>query len=88
MVGYHRCNGVTETKVDNDRFLVGPGNVDSFQLDPVSGNLWDMLVSPTDVAAAVASFSAAYPEAEPAILAADIKLALRRMSNAGLVAAA
>jgi hypothetical protein len=87
MTIYRRTPGVSETVVEDDLFLVSPQTQDIVHLDRLAAALWRLLAEPqsrTDIAAV---FAAAFPDAAPAGLAADLDAALAALAAAGLVLA-
>lgn len=82
---YRRNPAVSETRVDDDLFLVEPESQEVFYLDPVASGLWRALAEPRTEEDIVALFAAAFPDTARADIARDIAMALAEMERRGLV---
>ena len=82
---YSRRNGVTQTPVGDDLFLVDLATGEIFHLDRSAGGLWTLLEQPSDFAGILATFGAAFPEAPRDQLELDLRSALATLMSMGLV---
>ncbi|HYM31368.1 MAG TPA: PqqD family protein [Candidatus Cybelea sp.] len=86
MTTYRRRADVSETPVEDDLYLVVPETQDIHHLDPIAAGVWRLLAEPASAAAISDVLAAAFPDQPPASIAADVEEALRRLSEAGLIA--
>jgi len=84
---YQRNESFEPTAVEDDLFLIEPASETVIYLDAVGHGLWRLLAEPCDVEGILAIFSAAFPEAAPSRLRADIMFALDALMTRGLVRA-
>lgn len=82
-----RADRVTETRVEDDLFLVAVGTGEILRLDRIGSALWAALDRPTTRADILAVFRDAFPETEPERLARDIERGLALLIEAGVVEA-
>jgi hypothetical protein len=80
-----RAERVTETRVEDDLFLVAVGTGEIVRLDRIGSALWAALEQPSNRADILEVFRDAFPETEPERLAGDIDAALAVLIEAGLV---
>ena len=85
LMRYSRRNGVTQTPVGDDLFLVDLATGEIFHLDRSAGGLWTLLEQPSDFAGILATFGAAFPEAPRDQLELDLRSALATLMSMGLV---
>lgn len=80
---YRRREGVKETPVDADLFLVLPANGEIFHLNPLGAALWRLLAEPTSETEAGDMLALAFPDMPADALAADVRgfLAALRAQN-------
>lgn len=85
MIRYRRAEGISETEIDGELFLVELASQQIFHLDRAASALWRLLEGPMDETEIAQVFAAAFPEMEDARIAADVSAALARLSDGGLV---
>lgn len=82
---YQRADGVGETLIDAEVFLVKPGSEDVFYLDATGAALWRLLAEPLTAAEAVTVFAAAFPDVPRDRLERDVAALLADFSARKLV---
>lgn len=82
---YRRNPAVAETAIGDELFLVEPDSQEVFYLDPVTSALWRLLTEPRSADDIAALFGEAFPEIDPARIAADVAQALADMTSRCLV---
>lgn len=85
MTTYRRRDEVSESRIDDDLFLVDPATAEIFHLDRMAAALWTLLAEPTERATIDATFAAAFPEIAQDVLAGDIDAALADLLDGSLV---
>lgn len=69
---WQRRDGVKQTPVDADLFLVVPADGDIFHLNALGAALWRLLETPMSSAEAAATLALAFPDAPQAAINADV----------------
>lgn len=87
MIRYHRVAVSTETPVEDELFLVTPLSSDIFHLDPLASAIWRALEQPLAYDELATLFQAAFPDTASDVLEADLKSALKRLTDGGLLLA-
>jgi hypothetical protein len=85
---YRQRPGVSLCSVDNDIFLVKPGEDAVFHLNAVAASLWHLLEQPTTRAAAIAAVGQAFPGADVRRVRRDVGVMLNALQKGGLIQAA
>lgn len=80
-----RAGRVTETRVEDDLFLVAATTGEILRLDRIGSALWAALEQPTSRGDILAVFRDAFPETAPERLASDIENGLAVLIEAGVV---
>lgn len=68
---WQRRDGVKETPVDSDLFLVVPADGEIFHLNALGAALWRLLETPMSVEDAAATLALAFPDAPQGAISAD-----------------
>ena len=79
-----RNPAVTETDIDGEIFLVEPASEEVFYMDTVSAGLGRLLAEPSSFEEIAAVYGAAFPDADGAQIAKDLKVALDELLKRGL----
>lgn len=82
---YARRNGVSETEVGDELFLVDPVSGELFHLDRGARGLWRMLAEPSPLESILATFRDAFPDAPLERIEFDLRRALAELMGRGLV---
>ncbi len=81
---YRRNPAVDQTAVDDELFLVEPDSQEVFHLDALSGALWRLLAEPRSEAEIRRVYQAAFPDADAATIARDLRAALDELIRRNL----
>jgi sensor domain CHASE-containing protein len=84
-VRYRRCAGVSETRVDDDLFLVEPASDEVFYLDTNGAALWRLLAEPKSMSEIERVFASAFPDVPAERLRHDLHSILAEMTRRRLV---
>lgn len=82
---WERVGGVSENPMDDDLFLVAPVSGEIVHLDAMGAAIWRLLEQPLGMDGILATFVAAFPDADPERLRDDLSAALETLKAAGLV---
>lgn len=82
---WRRRDGIAETPVENDIFLVVPGTDGIFHLNAVGTALWRLLAEPHSRDELVTLLSAAFSDVSPSTIANDVDAFLQRLKEGGLL---
>lgn len=82
---WERAGGVSENPMDDDLFLVVPVSGEIVHLDAMGAAIWRLLQQPQSLEDIRATFVAAFPDADAAVLQEDLTVALETLKAAGLV---
>jgi hypothetical protein len=82
---FRRADGVGETVIDGETFLVEPATQEVFYLDHITSALWRMLDKPCSATELTSLFHAAFPERDEAEIARDIAAVAADLLARGLV---
>jgi len=85
MKQFMRAEGVSVNPMDDDLFLVAPISGEIVHLDVMAAAIWRLLDEPRSVADILATFVAAFPDANSSTLQDDLEMALETLTAAGLV---
>ena len=85
MSGLRRAEGVVESEMEGDLFLVRPDDGEIFHLDRMAAGVWTLLAEPMSRAEVLAIFREAFPEVGPERIAADLDAALDEMLRDRLI---
>ncbi|QQS14648.1 MAG: PqqD family protein [Rhodospirillales bacterium] len=88
MPRYRRAPDIVATTLDDGTFLVDPATQDIFHLDALGGGVWNALADPESRDDLLALLREAFPDIDPAVVAADLDALLADLSARGLVAVA
>lgn len=84
-VRYRRRDYVHLRQVEDSAFLIDSNADDLFHLNALGAAVWNLLDEPSNAASMIGLFRTAFPDAEPAVLDADITGLLQRLVANGLV---
>jgi hypothetical protein len=87
MTVLRRNAAVTTTEIEGEFFLVEPDSGEIFYLDAVTSGIWRLVESPCSEREIVATLRAAFPDADPSQLRADVEVLVSEMRKAGLLLA-
>lgn len=85
MTTLRRNAAVTTTEIEGEFFLVEPDSGEIFYLDAVTSGVWRLVESPCSQREIVATLQAAFPDADPSRLRADVEALVSEMREAGLL---
>ena len=83
---WQRRDGIAETPVDNDLFLVVPETEGIFHLNAVGTALWRLLAEPRSRDELIDLLSAAFDDVPATAIAGDVDAFLQRLRDGGLLA--
>lgn len=82
---FEQTPGVILRAVDDDLFLVKPGQEAVFHLNPVAASLWRLLDRPTTMAAASETLSRVFPLADARLVKRDVRTLFDTLRAGGLI---
>ncbi len=82
---FRRNEGVTETAIDRDLFLVNPGRQGIYHLNATGAALWRLLAEPIGVEQAVAILHHAFPDVARAQIERDVTKVMADLTARGLI---
>jgi hypothetical protein len=82
---FTQAPGVTLRAVDNDVFLVKPGDAAVFHLNAVAASLWQLLERPTTIAMAIDVVRRAFPGADVRRVKRDVRKVFDALQQGGLI---
>jgi hypothetical protein len=82
---FRRADGVGETVIDGETFLVEPATQEVFYLDRVTSALWRMLDKPCSATELTTLFQIAFPDQDEAGIARDIAAVTADLLARGLI---
>jgi hypothetical protein len=85
MIRLARNPAVTETRLDDEIFLVEPHSDEVYYLDAVSSGLWRLLDGPATLEELQATYRAAFPDSDAATIDRDVAAAVADMMARDLV---
>jgi len=80
-----RRDGVSETDLDDDLFLVDGENGEIYHLDRMAQAIWHALAEPVGQGEMAELFVAAFPEQDPARIRQDVETALAELIRRNLI---
>jgi hypothetical protein len=84
-VRYRRNPEVLAQPVDGQAMLLSPDQTELLTLNPSGAAIWDALSSPGDIDEIVARVAAAWPDADPAVVAVDVPVFVDDLRSRGIL---
>jgi hypothetical protein len=85
MTRLRRNPQVSETALDQEIFLVAPGNGEVYYLDAVTSGLWRLLAEPQSLADCQAAYRQAFPDQPGERVEHDVAAALAELERRKLI---
>lgn len=78
---YRRGAGVTERRIDDAVFLVGPDDVSVYHLNATGAAIWHLLEEPTGIEEAIKLLANAFPDTPAARIREDVEVLMAELAR-------